>query len=356
MSNRLLKVIALTALMTMAFATAAYAISPAYVDWTDAVAHNNAAYEPDPLGTPHKDYRLNTEKCSVCHSVHAAGWYKTADNTSTGVQNAGVKATGEASEMLLRGTVANACTYCHVTTAIGGKQIYTDAAGTANYYNGDTPFAHNGTPGHASCSGCHSVHGAKTIAGAVSSKILKTGLLPNDSLPYQAAFTTDKGDIETAADRNLQITGFCTKCHPTYSNASEQVVSTTGYFDDGGFVAGTKFYSNHPLKMIGGESGNAAGVGLVAQGSTLSTNTVAAAYIDAPYCRSCHAAGTDGTTVNTGIIVSSFPHNTPGNAEFLVAADNSLAVASGVASGSAGTDGVCLRCHSNGTLGVGTSF
>ena len=338
----------LALVLMLAFATSAYAIGPAYVDWDDASVHNAAEYV-DILDTPHKDYRLYSEKCAVCHSVHAAGWYQTDDNLVDGPTNtitSGVKPEDENSELLLRGSAANACVYCHVETAIGGKQIYTDATGTDNYYNGEaTPYAHDGPDdGHASCANCHSVHGANTIDGAVSSKILKSGATGMDwGSPYQSEFTADKGDIEASLDRDLQVTGFCTKCHGTYSNASEQVVSNDGYFNPPP-TTGVKFFSNHPLKS--------AEATLSAAGATYDTAEVA--WIDANYCRSCHGAGL--VDQGAGQIVNSFPHITPANAYFLLAASDASSAQVDVLSGYEGSDGVCLRCHADTGVGVGIDF
>lgn len=343
--KKIVLVAALAAVMVLGLAASAYAIGPAYVSWTDVVAHNQSV-EGTTNVTPHKGYLTNTEKCAVCHSVHAAGWYKTNDasvDTSANTISAGVKPEDESSEVLLRGSVANACVYCHVTTDIGGKQIYTDAAGTANYYNGDTPYAHNGTPGHASCAECHSVHGANTIDGAVTSKILKSGD-GTWSRTYQSEFVTDKGSIEASLDRDLQVTGFCTKCHGVYSNASEQVVSSDGYFNPP-FTTGVKFYSNHPLKS--------AETTFSAQGASF---TGTAAWVDSNYCRSCHNGGL--VDQSAGIITNSFPHNTPNNAYFLVAGADANDPILNVMSGEEGYDGVCLRCHVNGdrSEGIGVSF
>lgn len=344
----------LVGIMVLALGGTAFAIGPAYVDWTTGGANAGA------LPTPHKDYQLTTEKCAVCHSVHAAApsiegsaavnnalWSGSAANN--GYQNT---PGAEQSQVLLRGSVSNACTYCHIDTSIGGKQIY---GGVKTNYTTANSMGHNGSPGgSASCAGCHAVHGANTIGGAVASKILLNEAANGGTRPYQPEFVTEKyAGVSSAlntdsADRNKQITGFCTKCHAVYAGSSEQTITSTGYFDMKSYglsiPRGSKMdYHNHPLKAAE-TTFSAAGAAFKGQ----------AAFVDSSYCRSCHAAGTDGSTANSGLISSSFPHMTPGNASFLTAAENSNAAETGVEDGK--QDGVCLRCHSNGTAGVGSSF
>ncbi|MDO8963218.1 MAG: hypothetical protein Q7W30_01865 [Coriobacteriia bacterium] len=360
MKRQVSGVLALAALMVLCAASVAYALSPGYIQW-------NAADNLGSLLTPHKDYQLTTRKCAVCHSVHAAGWYQTENGAWDGTMTAGEAVAGEKSELLLRGNAANSCSYCHIQSAIGGKVIYD---GVVTNYNGQTPFAHNGDPGHAACVACHSVHGAATMDGAVSSKILKsgaTGVAPDGRLYQNAALATLGGGdpvvIDQNADRDLQITAYCTKCHPTFSDGSEQVISSTTFFTAGSFgiVTGLKFFKNHPLKAVGGElDGTGQPSSFVASGSTVGTNT-AVAYTDAKWCRSCHAAGVDGAATSTWlpptVITNSFPHYTPGNAFFLIAAPDALTPASGVASDTESADGVCLRCHRSGDgKGVGLDF
>ena len=72
MKKMILLVMLVVASMTMA--TAAYAIGPAYIPW-------NAGGGNAGTNGPHQNYQLNTEKCAVCHSVHAAA----TSNAAAGV-------------------------------------------------------------------------------------------------------------------------------------------------------------------------------------------------------------------------------------------------------------------------------
>ncbi len=357
--KRTIIVLALAAAMVLAFASAAFAISPAYQDWNPTAGSNATSAQ-----TPHKDYQTTTVKCAVCHSVHAAGWYKTADNTTTGSQTAGIKKAGSASELLLRSSVADACTYCHIDTNIGVTQIYVNADGTGNYYNYNSAspgavvndYGHNGGPtGHASCATCHAVHGANTFDGAVSEKILKKGNFEAALLADLADGTYAPGaapiaDVFTSSDRGAQVTTFCTQCHANYSHASEQIITSTGYFNDpanGGIIGGTKFYSSHPMKV--------ASTSFDAQGASTTAKGKQVAFSDSWYCRSCHSAGL--VDAGPGPVVSSFPHYTPNHAEFLDKASDSASAKQDVLAGEQDQDGVCLQCHRNGSgAGVGQSF
>ena len=341
--KKTLLVVSLAIVLMLAFTASAFALSPAYTDWTAAGV--NAASQP----TPHKDYQLTTEKCAVCHSVHAAGWFKGSDITTATVGDFDV-VNKKGSELLLRGAVSDACSYCHISTSIGGVQIY-----NGDVTNWTTTSAGYGHSSHAACTGCHSVHGAATINGDVSPKILKSGAagVVVDGRPYQAEFVTAKGATDnTVGNRNLQITGFCTKCHAAYSGSSEQTVTMGGYFTDanGTYVGGTKTIHNHPLVAAGANF-------LAANHRGASNVNVPVAFVDATACRSCHAAGLDGSTTNLGIQASDFPHVTPGNGSFLTAATDSGAAIQGVDAAATGSDGVCLRCHKSSTgAGVGSTF
>lgn len=341
--KKIMLVVLLATALVFAFAASAFALSPAYTTWTAGGV--NATSQP----TPHKDYQLTTEKCAVCHSVHAAGWFKGTDiNTATIGDFDSVNKKG--SQLLLRGAVSDACSYCHISTAIGGAQIY---GGSVTNWTTDT--AGYGHSSHAACTGCHSVHGAATINGDVAPKILKSGAtnVAVDGRLYQAEFTTDKGAIDAlVGNRNTQITGFCTKCHAAYSNASEQTVTMSGYFKDssGTIIGGPKTIHNHPLVVAGATFSGASHAGAT-------TVTGPVAFVDATACRSCHAAGLDGSTTNLGILPSDFPHSTPGNGSFLTAATDSGAAVVGVDAAATGSDGVCLRCHKSGSgAGVGSTF
>jgi hypothetical protein len=275
---------------------------------------------------------------------------------------------------LLRSSVADACTYCHITTNVSGLQIYN---GVASNYTTDDQYGHNGSTS-AQCASCHAVHGADTFKGFIAGKILKAqgNLVSNVSGGVQTeAYSrlntyvnggTDVFDATSVSVGNVgdvQVTAFCTRCHKTFSDASETTITASGYFQewDGGKTYGSpRSYKNHPLK--------AAEATFVASGANYSGRV---AWADAYTCRSCHAAG--DTRVSTsysgtgGVVAWSFPHWTNGNAAFLVSGwgvnDGNIGIlddhdaSTGKPSGShdvndGAEDGVCLRCHTNGSTGA----
>jgi Zn-finger protein len=321
-----------------------------YITWSSTGANAGT-------GGPHQNYQLATQKCSVCHSVH----YAAVPGMSEGGWS--VPATATDTEMLLRSSVADACTYCHIDTNLGGLQIY---GGIPSRYQTDDVYGHNGSSA-ARCADCHAVHGADTFGGAIARKILKRGGTPantSGNVQVEAAATyaaLNGGDLfGGSADVAAQSAAFCTECHKVFSSASEQTITASGFTwsGSGGMQTFTnKSYKNHPLK--------GADANLSAQGATYSGR---AAWDNASYCRSCHAAGLiHQAGVYTGLIISSYPHYTPDRARFLTAgwgaADvNATAIGAGNVVNDPSADGVCLRCHRNGsnagdsTGGVGVTF
>ncbi len=347
------------AIMVLAFAASAYAIGPAYITW-------NAGGANAGTGGPHQNYQLTTEKCAACHSVHAAA----VSNAAAG--DFGPDATGpEETQLLLRSSVANACTYCHITSNVAGLQIYN---GVASNYTTDDVYGHNGSTS-AECADCHAVHGADTFKGYIAGKILKANqnTVGNASQQVQQeAYNTlntlvSTGTVFTASaasDGDYQVTAFCTRCHKTFSDASETTITAGGRFEewDGGVTYTSRSYKNHPLKAAE-TTFSAAGANYTGQ----------VAWVDAKTCRSCHAAGSTRRSTAYGgpggLVAWSFPHHTPGNAEFLAAgtsmADPNIGINDTAVSKPAGShtvtdgaiDGVCLRCHRDtATSGVAFGF
>lgn len=348
-----------------ALAAPALAIGPAYVDWSAGSAANAGN------GGPHSNYLLTTEKCAVCHSVHAAA----VSNAAAGLF--GPSATGaEPTQLLLRSSVANACTYCHIDTNVSGLQIYN---GVASNYTVDDIYGHNGSTS-AECADCHSVHGADTFQGFMTGKILKANNngVANTSGNVQVEAAATLNSLVTAGGNvfgatavsagnvgDVQVTAFCTRCHKTFSDASENTITASGFFDayNGAITFGNQSYKNHPLK--------AADAVFSAAGANTTTQV---AFAGSETCRSCHAAG--NTRVSTsyggpgGLVSWSFPHWTNDNANFLVAGTSTADANIGAGTIGANTgkplgsnivanpseDGVCLRCHRNGTVGVGINF
>ncbi len=343
-------VLVMAAVLVFAFSGVAMAkITNGYVSWDDAKAELDGTAE-----TPHIGYTVNTEKCAVCHSVHNA---PVAGTAWTGT-NPWTARSGEESQMLLRSSVANACVYCHITTAVGGVQLYN---GTEANWTAPTGLeenaAHNRTS--ANCVNCHSVHGANTYQGAAASKILKftEASIQDEVLGTSTDVTLDGGLYADAAaakadtsalGKDYQVTVFCTQCHQNFSRSSETTLNADGdsVYGDAAYVDGdataNKQYKSHPMK--------AAGTTFVANGASY---TGQVAWVASTTCRSCHDAG--GTDLGAGVTDSSFPHYTAGAYNFVNVAASSADVA--VPSGhDNGSDGMCLKCHADGTSGVGTTF
>jgi predicted CXXCH cytochrome family protein len=280
-----------------ATATAFAAATSDYAPWVSGGTNG---------ATPHKSYGTTTVKCAVCHAVHKA--------TSTG-------------EILLSNTAGNACVYCHIQTTNGVKVIY---GGTgSNFYSGtDLPTAHNfdnGSYNDVGCTQCHSVHGANTLGGAASSKILRAGT-------YQTRIT-DHYSADSAT-RDEQISVFCTRCHPYFVDAYEQTVAGSS-----GETVGT--WQSHIMQASGTAYAN----------PHRNFNGVVA-WAGSQYCRSCHDAGVINGA--SGYATNSFPHYTAGAERFLTGAASSIAATA--AASDANFDGVCLKCHYNGTIGVGVTY
>lgn len=309
--KKMLFIVSLCAVLVLGFATTAYAYG--WEDW-DATANAGS------LLTPHRDYQLTTEKCAVCHAAH---------NTSPSTE----------SELLLRSSIANACTYCHIDSNVGVKQVYN--AQSSAYNDGgafDTNnYAHNAVYGY-SCSSCHSVHAASTYDtnyDNVDTKILR--MYPAGSEHEQQS--TVPAAWGTTGTRDQAVSAFCTQCHGYYATDGQTAVE---------FHGGTTGYT-HP--MIAADD---AFTPALSAGSTVAY-TGKVAWTGSDSCRQCHDAGTDGVDDSTGVILSSFPHYTPGAEQFLQGALYAGAAQSDSADGD--YDGVCLKCHKgSATSGVGFDF
>lgn len=344
--KKILLVTVLAMALVFAFAGSAMARPNGniYIQW-DATGANAA------MPTPHAGYTTATEKCAVCHSVHyAATSGVTWPDTAGAGANAWTAGTEE-TQMLLRSSVANACNYCHITTSIGGVQLY---GGDATNYTTESNFAHNT---HAPCSGCHAVHGANTFQGPNTSKILRvltasrpiqpeviSGALGNPLItPVYASEAAAVADTPALGKYYQQI-AFCTQCHAEYTDASEATITGgPGYYDGAGYIPGTE-YKGHPMKAA--EVG-----GFTAAGDTIS---VQAAWVDAGTCRSCHDAG--GTDLAPGVTTNSFPHYTAGyNVFSYTGAYEGVQDAADLTKDYA-TDGNCLKCHVNAAQDAGINI
>lgn len=164
--KKALFVLALAVVLTVAFATAAYAEhAPSnYSQWNTTYGTNAA------IPSPHAGYSTTTVKCSVCHSIHRSsvpglrirnqvnGDWIVGDTTSD-------------SQMMLRSSVANSCDYCHIETAAGGVRLYNGNEENRHSALWDGGYGHTVTN---ACTYCHAVHGANTFKGDATSAAGKT--------------------------------------------------------------------------------------------------------------------------------------------------------------------------------------
>ncbi len=283
------------ACLVLAFAVPALATTgdAGYTTWGSVTG------VPGNLPSPHGAYTTTTQKCVVCHAVHNA--------SLTG-------------EVLLQDTVANSCTYCHVTTTIA-TTVY--GGSLPNYSGVDTDTAHNTyaagpmAPG-VSCNQCHQVHAASsrmTLNAYLTTKILSTNgaTLPANWDPVasypQAADTSDTA-----------LTKYCAGCHFTRG--------TYTYY--GGGYSG----QSHVMTSAAATYDN-----------TDASYTGQVAWVGSTQCSSCHASG---------YTTSAWPHFTANAKRFLVSSANASAAAVGATDTE--QDGVCLRCHRNGTGTAGVNI
>lgn len=291
--------------LTMAGSAYAETGTSGYLSWQSVAAL------PGQGSSPHGGYSTTTNKCAVCHSVHGA--------TSPG-------------EFLLPSTVSDACNYCHVGGAGGYTQVY---GGDPTYYSGnDLDNAHNtftnidGVEGGVRCTNCHSVHAAgdKMTANAYLTEKMLVGAKTYVKKPAnydpiaKAPLSTDSSDTA--------LSKWCAGCHftkgGTYTywglqNGQSHVMTTA-----------TATYSN-----------------------PATTESTQVAWANSTQCSSCHSAG-----YNT----PAWPHyagsqaNSAEGIRWLESGAN--ASSTPVPATDSKADGVCLRCHVNGTgtQGAGKSY
>ncbi len=311
--KRVLFVLLLCVALTFGFAATAFADhSPSFfIKWDPMGGYEGANVG----GAPHAGYVEGSQKCGVCHAVHRApvagtGWVNHAANAvygtpanpdptqpdgmlphpaEAGGENRATRQIylvpeGTNTQMLLQSDVSGACDYCHVKTAIGGRQLYAgdpkyhveanSAEGGSDWEGG---FAHNN-----SCTACHAVHGAynpgagfdgtgnKVFQGPIGNKVLKAYAKTTNTTWQQAvvvaganvtdmelegmfvdpsAVTRDSTSNATVSPKNIplfaskddalagtnvrngtdigdaQVTAFCTFCHENYGYASEDLIN-----------------------------------------------------------------------------------------------------------------------------------
>jgi predicted CXXCH cytochrome family protein len=260
-----------------------------------AQATATSGYRTNPPGeNPHGGYLVTTKKCAVCHAVH--------------------KAEGVGSEILLRSTRGEACTYCHITPGVSTKIVYGGV--TANYSGSDNPYGHNNfgaTP--VTCTLCHQVHAA--ASQMTSNAILTNYILvkANPAVGYDwDSDWANEGAPLPGDSKDLAISKWCTRCHTYWPGTAPDPVDS------------------HVLTVAD------------------STHS----FSSSEFCVSCHNSSTVGSVVPTA---SAFPHFTDGARFLTQAAASTGGTVGAVPATDAQNDGVCLRCHLNGLgTGVGQTF
>ncbi len=335
----------------------------------------------------HGSYSQSSAKCGACHAVHRAptagtSGYSTRDLGGTGQSASRYSSsawTAQATtELLLKSTANNACSYCHISS--GPTKMYGGDATLALFGSGENSW--NEFYGHTTgCTSCHAVHGAYTFKGPDTARtvlkyqgVKKLGNIPlvvqpevyTDSPLYANQADMIAGVVKPAAladgvtAREAAISAQCTVCHANYSPASNQVINPTyvnpvlfqpgSWASANGSVAtftanapvtalpgspgivytGTgdgapaslaMAYKNHPMKKADAVF-NGAGASAGVKGLVPVTDT--SSYT----CLSCHNADrivddTNGADAGGEYLISSFPHYTPGYYKFMKAQDQS---------------------------------
>lgn len=280
-ARRILGTVALTFIFVIVFVSVASAAA-------------TSGYVNNPVGqNPHGGYSSSSTKCGVCHAAHKA--------------NAG------GAEFLLRGTAAEACTYCHINPGVSTLIVY--GGTTAKYSGTDYPNSHNNagvTP--VTCVICHQVHAAQAEMTDNASLTAKILIKANPAIGYDwDSDWANEGKPLAGDTYETALSKWCTRCH-------------------------TYWPGTNP--------------GLDVDSHVLAASDATHSWSPSTSCRACHNSNTIGGIVPTASV---FPHYSDG-ARFLTESAGGSANATAATTGS--DDGVCLRCHRNapGGPGVGVTF
>lgn len=253
--------------------------------------------------SPHQGFTTTSVKCGYCHAVHNAERFDGANP----------------SEVLLRGTVANACTACHINSGITTKLIYN---GVSTNYTADNSFNHS-SAGGARCVDCHTVHGANAIEANLDANAADTKDFILLARGGQAIGTDALGNYTDGTNADYVLSRYCSSCHPYYTanydeNATEQ---------------------HHVMKAAGSNYGNsqtAYGVG--------DNRTIADA--GSEHCFTCHdydnVANGFPHWANDGAVVGS---QVATGERFMTVGAYAEAAWAPAGVGSAKSDGACIKCH-----------
>jgi cytochrome c553 len=279
-------------------------------------------------GSPHGQYSTATTKCAACHAVHNPGGLGALGvNDPNKLNDAARNAAMGTSEVLLRSSVANACTYCHLSNpAFGIKMVYNGAA--VNYTTA-SGFGHTSNGASMSnlgvnCVDCHQVHGAASLMANSGDAYMYRKILKAQP-GYDANAPAFAANASTITPVAANITRWCTGCH--------------NYYEAG--------YNSNSHVMTSAKASYANG------SANISSRVAWSASTD---CRSCHQDGVTNAAAATGG-VNNYPHFT-GGYRFLRQANGATdtIVPATAPTGSNTNDGTCLICHASGTNGAGQTF
>lgn len=331
---------------TPAFAKyAGYSSSKQYVPWAEAqgMASQNADAALMARG-PHSGYATTTIKCAVCHSVHRAG-----------------------GKLLNEGS---ACSYCHTSASHGGGAVASDLISWDVANQGP----HSSRCTNDDCHGGPHGVGSSTYDGAASRLI--TAKADTNIASDLAANGLPASTMNTwsGAGRAIGTGGLCSRagCH---TNSMFGVV--TAGAENTRTVGVDKSVTGHRVIAAATTNWNANGTDF----PTTKTN-LTIAFKPVEYCNSCHDLADDNNAgkrafphaINDVVSVAQGkPDTTKRVAVWLTAAADAETTSqvvgpynqySGVptstapvdAAGSPILDGICLKCHVSGTVGVGKSY
>lgn len=317
MAKRIVILAVLTLAMTMLMtgvAMANYVDAGFYTTWYHADGTNAA-------GSPHSGFAQTSQKCGYCHAVHNA------------------QRSGFTGEVLLRGTVADACRYCHIDGALAATVGRTVYGGVNTNYTTDTRYNHSSstsaTPTGVECVDCHAVHGANAVTANLdgNGSTVKDYILKADIATVTSVGGDTAGSMASGNTVVNVLSTYCSQCHPYYE---------TGYDDDA-----TAQHHIMTATSVGYSDLAHYGNTQTAYGAA-SNATIAAAGSNT--CFSCH----DSYALTDG-----FPHNMTSERFMKVGAyfDDTLDIANDT-NGNASEDGACLKCHAwnSGNDGVGNDF
>jgi predicted CXXCH cytochrome family protein len=295
--------------------TITYLCSDCHVTWTDGDDEGTDAYAG---AGPHGYYRSDTEKCRMCHIVH--------------------KAPANSIMLLPAATIQAACFTCHDATGAQGVYSGIVARGgsvTASHSIDTTTHVPGGSadlPTMLTCTSCHTVHRATTMAAFRTDRQLPTG----GGAKYSNALLRDDVGGKPRGTFTTYSSDWCASCHDQRHSDSITVVNhpvesstTVGAFNYGR-VASVRAVNDQTTEIVGLGGSNF--------GYVMPYPRTDEQVGHDPICQQCHedarsvgvpgAAVAFSSTTPTNPAYYSFPHQST-NGNFLIEEHDDL----------------CTNCH-----------